>query len=103
MNLERKEQLKEQAYDDCKAYGTPTMGIDHSNHYKPLPFGKRTCEKCWNDAALRAEDSLRNQSECYQELLKERENSPCSPKEQAGQWWDNENQCDSRVEMEKFK
>ncbi len=36
MSLEYKEQLKEQAYDDCVKYGTPTMGIDHSNHYKTM-------------------------------------------------------------------
>ena len=54
------------------------------------------CEKCWSDAFRRSYGGSKSQSECYQELLKERENNPCSPKEQAGQWWDEENQCDSR-------
>ncbi len=29
---------KEQAVADCIKYGTPTLGVDHSNYYKPLPF-----------------------------------------------------------------
>jgi len=26
----------ERAKQDCIKYGTPTMGVDHSNHYKPI-------------------------------------------------------------------
>lgn len=33
MSFDRKELDKEQADDDCKKYGTPTPGVDHSNHY----------------------------------------------------------------------
>lgn len=36
MNFDRKELDKEQAKDDCIKYGTPTLGIDHSNHYKKI-------------------------------------------------------------------
>ena len=54
------------------------------------------CEKCWGDAYLRSRYSGKSQSECYMELLKERENSPCSSEQQAGQWWDEEKQCDKR-------
>ena len=50
------------------------------------------CEKCWADAYQPYGD----QSENYRRLLKERENHPCSTKDQAGQWWDEENQIDIR-------
>ncbi len=56
-----------------------------------------SCERCWADAYLRSYGSHKSQSECYEELLKERKNNPCSPKDQAGQWWDEERQCDSRT------
>ena len=56
-----------------------------------------TCEKCWADAALRAFSTHRSQMECYLELLEERKDNPCTPKEQAGQWWDEEKQKDSRL------
>ena len=55
------------------------------------------CEKCWGDAYLRAYGSSKGQSECYQELLKERKDNPCTPKQQAGQWWDEERQIDTRL------
>ena len=32
----QKEIDKEQAIDDCIKYGTPTPGVDHSNHYKKI-------------------------------------------------------------------
>lgn len=55
------------------------------------------CEKCWADAGLRIlNHPLVSQSEHYQDLLEERKFSPCSPREQAGQWWDEEKQYDSR-------
>ena len=57
-----------------------------------------SCEKCWNDASLRAREGLYpSQAEAYQVILKERKNNPCSPKEQAGQWWDEEKQYDRRT------
>lgn len=41
------------------------------------------CEKCWGDAYLRwmAEPS-KSQAEHYRDLLKERENDPCTPEQQ---------------------
>jgi len=40
------------------------------------------CEKCWGEAYGRSRDSGRSQTECYQEILKEREDNPCSKAEQ---------------------
>ena len=54
------------------------------------------CEKCWRDAYLRSLATGKSQSECYMELLEERKDNPCTLKEQAGQWWDEERQIDSR-------
>ncbi len=42
MSLELRELLKEQAYDDCVKYGTPTPGVDHSNHNRPNPYADPT-------------------------------------------------------------
>jgi len=53
-----------------------------------------SCEKCWEDAFI---PYIGTDVDKYWRLLKERENNPCSPKEQAGQWWDEEKQCDSRL------
>jgi hypothetical protein len=39
----------------------------------------------------------KGQAECYHELLEERKDSPCSPREQAGDYWDEELQCDRRT------
>lgn len=57
-----------------------------------------SCEKCWNDAFTRhmcRQD--KSQTEYYEEILEERKDNPCSPKEQAGQFCDEENQCDTRI------
>jgi hypothetical protein len=54
------------------------------------------CEKCWEDAWTICLFSNKTQSECYHELLEERKNNPCSPKEQAGQFWDEKKQIDIR-------
>ena len=56
------------------------------------------CEKCWGEAFDRSYCSGRSQTECYQEILKERNASGkiCTPQEQAGDWWDEKRQCDSR-------
>jgi len=57
-----------------------------------------SCEKCWGDAYRREfNQPLKSQSEHYHDLLEERKDNPCSPKEQAGQFWDEEHQCDSRL------
>lgn len=53
------------------------------------------CEKCWADAYDPYNPD--SQVERYQQLLKERKDNPCSPKEQAGQWWDEERQIDTRL------
>ena len=55
------------------------------------------CEKCWGDAFTIAYGSGKNQSECYRELLEERKDNPCTPKQQAGQWWDEKRQIDART------
>ena len=31
-----KDEIKEQAYDDCRKYGTPSPSVDHRNHYKRI-------------------------------------------------------------------
>lgn len=55
------------------------------------------CEKCWGDAYLRSLGCGKSQAECYEEILKERDDDPCTPEQQAGQWWDKEKQIDSRA------
>ncbi len=43
------------------------------------------CEKCWGDAYLRhMSDHDKTQTEHYFELLKERQDKPCTREEQAG-------------------
>lgn len=55
------------------------------------------CEKCWSDAYLKARcQSPYDQVYWYNKLLEERKDNPCTPKQQAGQFWDEEKQCDSR-------
>ena len=54
------------------------------------------CEKCWSDAYLMSRITGRPQAECYSMLLEERKDNPCSPKEQYGQFGDEERQCDKR-------
>jgi hypothetical protein len=56
------------------------------------------CEKCWADAYMRSRMTGKSQSECYRELLEERKDNPCSLQEQAGEYWDEEKQCDKRFE-----
>jgi hypothetical protein len=51
------------------------------------------CEKCWVDAYG---CGYGDQPTRYLELLKERAANPCTPREQAGQWWDEKRGCDSR-------
>jgi hypothetical protein len=49
------------------------------------------CEKCWGDAHMRAMcHPSKSQAEHYHDLLEERKNKPCSPHEQAGQFWKGE-------------
>jgi hypothetical protein len=44
-----------------------------------------SCEKCWGDAYVKSLYTGYSQAECYNKLLKERENNPCTPEEQAGE------------------
>jgi hypothetical protein len=55
-----------------------------------------TCEKCWGDAWIRSLSSMRSQWECYLELVEERKGNPCSPRDQAGQFWDEDLKRDKR-------
>lgn len=59
------------------------------------------CEKCWKDAFNRAYATGKCQSDCYEELLEERKYNPCTPQEQAGQYWDEENQWDIRTKIKR--
>lgn len=52
-----------------------------------------SCEKCWADAYM---GPYGDQVDKYQRLIKERENNPCTPEEQAGEWWDKEKKIDTR-------
>jgi hypothetical protein len=43
------------------------------------------CEKCWGDAYGRMlGDSSKSQGEHYHDLLEERKDNPCTPKQQCG-------------------
>lgn len=55
-----------------------------------------TCEKCWVDAFIKHITTGKSQSECYQDIQVERKDNPCSPEEQAGNWWDEKTQSDKR-------
>lgn len=57
------------------------------------------CEKCWSDAYIRSRLTGRPQADCYRDLLEERKESPCSPEEQAGLFWN----CRTRFEDEDEK
>lgn len=54
------------------------------------------CQKCWREAKLIAHSSGRDTVEVYHELLEKRKDNPCTPREQAGDFWDEEKQCDIR-------
>lgn len=57
-----------------------------------------SCEKCWSDARAVALVTGRSTADVYHELLEMRQATPCTPIEQAGQFWDEENQRDSRAQ-----
>jgi hypothetical protein len=91
---------------DCKGGlimgGVSTTAMKLLIIYQKKEKGKNSmacCEKCWKDAYTRSRISGMSQGDCYIELLKERESNPCSPKNQAGDYWDDELQKDKR-EME---
>ncbi len=54
------------------------------------------CEKCWANAYTRSLETGKSQAVCYADLLMERKDNPCSPKDQAGEFWDDDKQCDRR-------
>jgi len=55
------------------------------------------CEECWGDAYMGTlAHPTKSQPDHYEELLEERKDNPCSPKQQAGQFWDEKSQMDSR-------
>ncbi len=56
-----------------------------------------SCEKCWFDASLRSRENGKTIMENYRDLLEERKDNPCTPKEQAGQFWDEEKGWDRRL------
>jgi len=58
-----------------------------------------SCEKCWNDAFTLSYGTSKDQADCYRELLDVRASNPCTPKEQAGQFWDDIREVDTRVEL----
>ncbi len=38
MSLAMKELDREEAINDCIKYGAPNLGVDHSNHWKKIPY-----------------------------------------------------------------
>lgn len=58
-----------------------------------------SCEKCWSEASRRAMFLGGSVSDHYYRVMKEAEDSGivCTPREKAGQFWDEERQCDSRL------
>lgn len=61
------------------------------------------CEKCWEKAYTRSRITGKSQAECYQEILKEVEETGifCTPEEQAGQYWDDIKKKDKRNDLER--
>ena len=55
-----------------------------------------SCEKCWNDS-VNIQSPTQTRYDAYLELLEERKESPCSKKEQAGQFWDDVLKLDIRA------
>jgi len=52
-----------------------------------------SCEKCWWDSSFMATQGLGDRVEIYSRIVKERK---CTPEEQAGEFWDEENKRDRR-------
>lgn len=61
-------------------------------------MAKFKCERCWWDAWGGGHFAgCESQTDRYHQLLEERKENPCTPKQEAGSWWDEEHQCDSRL------
>lgn len=58
-----------------------------------------SCEKCWSEASRRALLEGGSVSDHYYRVMKEVEDSGnvCTPRERAGQFWDEATQRDTRV------
>ena len=56
------------------------------------------CEKCWSDAYLLKRVNGKDQVDNYNFLIKQRVDSPCTPEDQAGQFWDKNLKQDKRIE-----
>lgn len=54
------------------------------------------CERCWGDAFVRQLGMAMCQSTAYRQILEERKENPCTPREQAGQWWCEAHEHDTR-------
>ncbi len=55
------------------------------------------CEKCWKEAYRRSlKIPHKSWGKHYLEIMAEKKGNPCSVKEQAGRWWDEERQIDTR-------
>lgn len=57
-----------------------------------------SCEKCWGDAYFRHITTGKDQADCYREILSERKDNHCTPREQAGQFWNEKELCDNRYQ-----
>lgn len=67
-------------WEQVMAEGQPAGQTEQAKEQK-MPG----CEKCWNDAYGRSlTDTRKSQVEHLADLLRERKDNPCSPKEQAG-------------------
>lgn len=58
-----------------------------------------TCEKCWADAYSLEGDQVKRYTKLW--LERGKAGKPCTPKERAGQWWDEDLQRDSRYHYDK--
>ncbi len=60
-----------------------------------------SCEKCYDDSR----DPFTGFSDYdkYKALLEARKERPCSPREQAGMFWDEERQVDTRLDTQPQK
>lgn len=58
------------------------------------------CEKCWGDGYFCSISSGVSRYKCYLNLLEKRKDNPCTLKEQAGIYWDESLQMDSRFLIE---
>jgi hypothetical protein len=56
------------------------------------------CRKCWDEAGRIASSRQSDQVEEYTRLIDSRKENPCSPEEQAGEYWDTERQVDTRYD-----